>query len=372
MPPIESLLEPVLEHPALKAALEAALGAPRERSREITLSGLTRTGKAMVVAGIAHGLRARKRERPVVVLTADNEAAERLRETTSTFLDWLESGAGPNYEPGAKEQGKPAGEPALSEANGTPALLSVLPALDVSPYEGRSPHAEILERRAVTLWNIARGRTRVLFVPLPAAMARFRDRAFYGSLAPDLKVDDELDLDDLIEHLGRIGYEASEPVASVGQYSVRGGIVDVFPPEAANPLRIEFFGDTIESLREFDPATQRSQKSITSTTLLPLAEAPRSPRFFAALVGALSQRRGSGVGDQGLGKNQVPNPDSRLPTPALPAPEPDWAAQYSGPFPGWEFFVALAEPHSNSLFSLLDSSSGLRQGSGARDQGTGV
>src|SRR5207245_8971195 len=100
MPLIEYVLEPVLEHPALKAALEAAAGAPPERSREVTLSGLTRAGKAMVVAGIAHELRVRKRERPVVVLTADNETAERLRETTSTFLDWLESGAGPHYEPG--------------------------------------------------------------------------------------------------------------------------------------------------------------------------------------------------------------------------------------------------------------------------------
>src|SRR6266566_2821473 len=108
MPSIESLLEPVLEHPSFRAALEAAAAAPRARAREVTLSGLTRTGKAMVVAGIAHELRARKRERPVVVLTADNETAERLRETTSTFWDWLESGAGPNYEPGAKEQGKPA------------------------------------------------------------------------------------------------------------------------------------------------------------------------------------------------------------------------------------------------------------------------
>src|SRR5438445_4229053 len=158
MPPIESLLEPVLEHPALKAALGAALGAAGERSREITLSGLTRAGKAMVVAGIAHELRAHKLERPVVVLTADNETAERLRETTSTFLDWLESGA---------ESGGMVGE--TNPAGGTPALLpektrallervpgllSVLPALDVSPYEGRSPHAEILERRAVTLWNI--------------------------------------------------------------------------------------------------------------------------------------------------------------------------------------------------------------------------
>src|SRR5439155_20850866 len=122
-----------------------------------------------------------------------------------------------------------------------------------------------------------------------------------------------------------------------------------------------------------------SQKSITSTTLLPLAETPRSSRFFAALVGALSIRQGPGIGGQGSEERELgirshelqprisPNPESRIPN-----PEPEWAAQYSGPFPGWEFFVPLVEPHSNSLFSLLDSSSGLRQGSGARDQGTGV
>src|SRR5207245_10705006 len=140
--------------------------------------------------------------------------------------------------------------------------------------------------------------------------------------------------------------------ASVGQYSVRGGIVDVFPPEAANPLRIEFFGDTIESLREFDPATQRSQKSITSTTLLPLAETPRSPRFFAALVGALSQRQGSGVRDQGAGIRDQgsgsvlsPNPEPRTPN-----PDPERAAQHPAPLPGWECFVPLPEPHPNALY----------------------
>ena len=112
MPLMRSLLEPVLEHPAFRAALEAAAGTARERSREVALSGLTRAGKAMVVAGIAHELRARKLDRPVVVLTSDNETAERLRETASTFLDWLESGAESG---GMVAETKPAGGPALSE-----------------------------------------------------------------------------------------------------------------------------------------------------------------------------------------------------------------------------------------------------------------
>ena len=353
MPQIESLLEPVLDHPAFKAALGAASSAARAERRTVTLSGLTRTGKALVIAGIAHEFRVRKFDRPVVVLTADNETAERLRETTSTFLDWLESGAAPNHEPAAKAQGKPAGG-TLALPDRTPALLSVLPVFDVSPYGGRSPHAEILQRRALALWNIARGETRLLFTSLPAALARFRDRTYYGSLALDLKAGDELSLDDLVEHLAGVGYELGEPVANAGQYSVRGGIVDVFSPEADSPLRIEFFGDTIESLREFDPTTQRSQKSVASALLLPLAETRRSSQLFAALLKALSRREGSGIGgsvsEQGSGSD----------VDRTPGREPDWAPQYSGPFPGWEFFVPLAEPHPNTLLSLFGPPSALQ------------
>jgi transcription-repair coupling factor (superfamily II helicase) len=304
MLPTEQLLQPVLEHPSFQAVRrEASLRAGGQG--EVRLSGLTTTGKALAVAGIAHAI-----ERPIIVLTKDNEAAERLRDMTSTFLEWLEPGAAPKSE------------------------LIVLPAFDVSPYEGRSPHAEILEQRAVALWNIARGRTRVVFVPVGAALARFRQSSFYGSLALELKLHDELGLDDLVEHLLTVGYQAGEPVGSVGEYSVRGGIVDVFSPEAERPVRIEFFGDTIESLREFDPVTQRSERSITSATLLPLAETPRSPKLFRGLVQALSERQGEPASDR----------------------EPDWAAEYSSPFPGWEFFVPLVEPHPNTLLSLVRSS----------------
>src|SRR5581483_2787928 len=171
----------------------------------------------------------------------------------STFLSWF---------------GGPAGKGAVS----------TLPAFDCSPYEGRSPHAEILERRAETLWNIARGRTSIVFAPLPAALGRFREKAFYASLGLELKTGDEVDLEDLVEHLKSVGYEPSEPVMEVGQFSLRGGIIDVFSPAGEWPLRFEFFGDQIESLREFDPASQRSRKTVSSALLLPLAEAARSQK----------------------------------------------------------------------------------------------
>ncbi len=81
-------------------------------------------------------------------------------------------------------------------------------------------------------------------------------------------------LDDLVAHLRRVGYESHDMVEMPGQFTVRGGIVDVFPAEAERPVRLEFFGDSVESLREFDPNTQRSVRPIDRVTLPPLLEQP--------------------------------------------------------------------------------------------------
>jgi len=286
----------------IAALSEPATGQPP------AISGLTPAAKALVVAALAHQVR-----RPVVVLVNDNEAAQNYRQTTATFLEWLKPGAGSS--------------------------VQILPALDCSPYEGRSPHAEIQEQRAVALWSLARGGVRVIFAPVAAALGRFRESAFYSSLALELKVGDELNLDDLVEHLRSVGYEPAEPVAAVGQYSVRGGIVDVFPPEAEWPFRLEFFGDQLESVREYDPSSQRSRKPVPQALLLPLSEAQRSPKFFERLVQILIVR--ARVHAQARG------------TP-LPEREPEWAAEHTNIFPGWEFFVPLVEPHAHTLFSLLE------------------
>ena len=121
----------------------------------------------------------------------------------------------------------------------------------------------------MALWNIAHGRTRILFCPVAAILGRFRDRVYYSSLALELKAGDELSMGDLVEHLAGVGYEKGEPVSSVGQFSLRGGILDVFPPGAPWPVRIEFFGDQIESLREFDSDSQRSRQPAARALILP-------------------------------------------------------------------------------------------------------
>jgi len=297
MPQTQSPLEIVLADPAFRAACAAVA----EGRRELLVSGLTRPAKALVLAGLAREFR-----RPLLVLTADNEGADELCATAKTFLGWLE--------------GEAAG------------LVATLPAFDCSPYQNRSPHPEILEQRAAVLWNIARHPPRILFVPLGAALGRFREKPFYASLALEIKVGDELDRADLVDHLAGVGYEPAEPVGSVGQFSVRGGIIDIYSPDAPWPVRLEFFGDQIESLREFDPTTQRSRQPVPTRRLLPLVETRRSPKFFEKLVNILSQR-----------------------APALKPGEFDWHSSYLAPFPGWEFFIPLVEPHSKNLTSLLDN-----------------
>ncbi|MGH9328269.1 MAG: hypothetical protein ACRD2B_16495, partial [Terriglobia bacterium] len=294
----ELLLQPVFEHPAFQNVLKAFSHQTAHRPPEI--ARLTRTAKAVVLAGLAHRI-----QKPFCVLSPQREQAEMLRSATATLLDWIEPGEGNK--------------------------VTVLPPFDRTPYDGRSPHAEISERRAVALWRIAQRGARIVFVPAAAAVGRLREAVYYRSLALEIKTGDEINPGDLVEHLAGVGYEAQEPVDAPGSYSVRGGIADVYPPEAEWPFRIEFFGDQVESLREFDPATQRSRGIVSSAWLLPLSEHHRSRAFFEALARQFALR------------SNLAGPTARDPTPA---------PQYSNAFPGWEFFASLAEPHSSNLFEV--------------------
>ncbi|MBV9675544.1 MAG: transcription-repair coupling factor, partial [Acidobacteriaceae bacterium] len=112
-----------------------------------------------------------------------------------------------------------------------------------------------------------------------------------------------------------------EPVEMVGEYSLRGGIFDVFPAEAPKPVRVEFFGDEVESIRQFDPESQRSVLKISSATLLPLTEYPRSRALLRKLAEAAEKE-----------ELDLANPGEV--------------------FPGWEFLVPLVRPRSHNLFSL--------------------
>ena len=239
LPSVSETLASVSRHPALESAITALRqGASRER-----LAGLTDTAKALVAAQVAAELR-----RPTVVLVANGAQAETLAASLQFFFSAL------------------AGQEASE--------VAVLPALDVLPWQDASAHAEILETRAVTLWRFSTRQTRVVVAPIASARMRLADAGFYAGQARTLARDQSVSLDDLVAHLRRVGYEFHDMVEMPGQFTVRGGIVDVFPAEAERPVRLELFGDSVESLREFDPNTQRSVRPIEHMTLPPLLEHP--------------------------------------------------------------------------------------------------
>ena len=124
-------------------------------------------------------------------------------------------------------------------------------------------------------------------------------------------------------HLASVGYTAMDVVEMPGQFTRRGGILDVYSPEADRPIRVELLGDEIESMRKFDPETQRSSTPLDEVELLPLTETPVNERLLAAVHTRLSgERLESGESDD-------------LVAQAV-------AAGGVSVFPGWEFFAGIA------------------------------
>jgi transcription-repair coupling factor (superfamily II helicase) len=236
LPAVRERLEAILRHPSV----EGVVGEVRAGSNLVGLSGLQDVAKPLVAAHIVHELR-----RPAFFITENNRRAEELAETLRFFTQIF---------PG------PTGG------------IAVLPAFDSLPWEPQAPHADILERRAATLYRLANGEVSVVLAPAAAALWRYQDPYVYLTLARTLSKDSEANHEELITHLASIGYARTEMVELPGQFAVRGGIVDVFSPEAPRPVRIELLGDTVESVREFDPRTQRSIAPVVKTTILPLGE----------------------------------------------------------------------------------------------------
>src|ERR1700730_4178122 len=236
LPAVRERLETVLRHPSM----EGAIAALRDGGQHVSLGGLHDVAKALIATYIAH-----ERRRPAFFVSDSNRRAEALAETLRFFSTIFPSSLGG---------------------------VATLPAFDTLPWQSQSPHADILERRAATLFRLTDGQISFLVAPVSAALWRYQDPYVYLSLARTLATDAEIPLEDLITHIASVGYTRTEMVEMPGQFAVRGGIVDVFSPESARPVRIELLGDTVESVREFDPRTQRSIAPVVRTTLLPLTE----------------------------------------------------------------------------------------------------
>ncbi len=150
-----------------------------------------------------------------------------------------------------------------------------LPAWDCLPYDRVSPNAEIVSRRLDTLTKLAgdpEGR-RVVLTTVNAVIQRVPPRKLFADRTLRLGRGGRVALDRLLSFLAKNGFGRTDTVREPGEFAVRGGIVDLYPSTIEGPVRLDFFGDTLEELRCFDPLTQRSSGAVESVTLRPVSEA---------------------------------------------------------------------------------------------------
>jgi transcription-repair coupling factor (superfamily II helicase) len=156
-----------------------------------------------------------------------------------------------------------------------------LPAWDTVPYDRVAPNAEIIAERIETLAALtdrAQDDTSplVLLTSVNAVVQRVPPRSFIEGANLKLQAGQVMSMQALIERLESSGYVRSGTVTDPGQYAVRGGILDLYPP-GGQPVRLDFFGDTLESLRAFDPETQRTESRLEAVHFLPMSEVALTP-----------------------------------------------------------------------------------------------
>jgi transcription-repair coupling factor (superfamily II helicase) len=156
-----------------------------------------------------------------------------------------------------------------------PGLLVLdLPGWDCLPYDRVSPNPEISARRMATLAALTAGVPGqfVLLTTMTAATQRLPARAVIESASFSARVGDRVDEARLKGFLARMGFSPVSTVAEPGDFAIRGGIVDIFPPGAGGPVRLDFFGDTLDGLRRFDPVSQRTTEKLKAIDLAPMSE----------------------------------------------------------------------------------------------------
>ena len=277
------------------------------------VSGLTFTARALYLPYFVRAANA-----PCLLLTADNKSAEALYAAVQSACE-------------------------LTGAANPSSVLRV-PAHDVLPFENLSPHAEVQEMRASALWKISAGTARLVIAPVESVCMRLFSREHYAGLALQIRRGEEYLPEMLIEHLLSVGYTKVDVVEMYGQVTLRGGILDVYSPETDWPVRIDFFGDEVESIRRFDPDSQRSNSMLDEVLLLPLAEIPVTEAILEGINGRLTRA--------GLAGAQLEGGEE-------PAELQTHVATRTGEatvFPGWEFFAPAAAQVKTTLLDLMGPS----------------
>ena len=159
------------------------------------------------------------------------------------------------------------------------------PAWDCLPYDRVSPLGELVSRRIETLTRLLEPRrpatNRVVLTTVSALTQRVPSRQAFAGATLEAAAGDRVPIETLVDFAVRHGYASAETVMEPGEFAVRGGIVDIFPPGRPEPLRLDFFGDDLEAIRTFDPTTQRSTGTTEALALKPVSEVPMDERAIS-------------------------------------------------------------------------------------------
>jgi transcription-repair coupling factor (superfamily II helicase) len=220
------------------AASRLRLGVPAPK-----VSGLTGPAKALFSAAAA------ERGLTVLVVPTDGDV-ETMTRDARFFFSALEG---------------------LSDAEVERAVLP-FPSHEVDPYRGLAPHFDIASARARALFALSSAAARLVIASAAALLPRVSPPERLGSVAITVTPGQEISPVDLGDLLAGAGYTRQDPVDETGEFCVRGGVVDFYPAGAREPIRLEFVGDTVESIRTYDPATQRSTAALDQAAIAPLQE----------------------------------------------------------------------------------------------------
>jgi transcription-repair coupling factor (superfamily II helicase) len=273
--------------------------------RAVVVSGLAGSARALVLAALQ-----KKINRRVVFITRSNREVEEFQPDLEFFYC------------------------ALNGLNTCETNVLAIPALETDPYDGTSPHAEVLEQRALALARAASGDAQILLTSIGALAERTVSPGQLKSSSISLRVGEDMPPELIVDLLISSGYVREEPVGAVGEFSLRGGILDIFSPAEDAPHRIEFFGDTVDSIREFDRDTQRSVGRAGQTLIVPMRELSVRREEFMTWADRAEQHWADERFRRDL-RARVAH------------------AERGEPFPGWEYLIPLTRPLDASAFDYF-------------------
>ncbi|WP_416308610.1 transcription-repair coupling factor [Neptunicella sp. SCSIO 80796] len=212
---------------------------PKGKGDHIYWGNLHGSSVAMAIANAAQS-----RSSSVLIVTADTPSAIKLQQELDYFL-----------------------RPSSLQ-------VKVFPDWETLPYDNFSPHQDIISQRLETLYRLTQPKPAVFIVPVNTLLLRLAPVDYLAQYLLLLNQGDELDLDDFRHNMQRAGYQSVSQVMEHGEYSIRGSIIDLYPMGSKLPYRIDLFDNEVDSIRLFDPETQRGGDTVNKIRLLPAHEFP--------------------------------------------------------------------------------------------------